>query len=233
MADTVELPAVGRVKTNYAVAGVAVTGGILAYAYWRRSRVPPAATAAVVDPNATGVTDYTPPATTNSGGSFNDTGVVTTNDQWSAKVTEALSGAFDQAFIQVTLGKYLARQPLTDAEVDLIGAARAVAGDPPVGGPYSIVHVPGGGTTPPPPPPPPGFPLPATQPTSSHTVVAGETMASIVRDWTNAHNNGIAAGAQQINDNIRTVYEHNPQLHGREVQPGDVIVLPSFDRGYY
>lgn len=225
MSETVAVPGMGRVKQTYAVAGVAVVAGVLGYAYWRRARSAPASTA-VVDPNATGVTDYTPPASNNSGGSFNDSGVITTNDEWSAKATEALSGAFDQAFIQVTLGKYLSHQPLTDAEVDLIGAARAAAGDPPQGGPYSIVHVTGSGSTPP-------LGGPATQPTTTHTVVAGETMHSIVQEWTAEHNQGLTPPPSQVAANMRTIYDYNSYLHGREVQPGDLIILPAFDAGYY
>jgi hypothetical protein len=45
MAETINIPAVGPVKKPIAIAGVGILGGILIYAYWRRSRAAASATA--------------------------------------------------------------------------------------------------------------------------------------------------------------------------------------------
>jgi hypothetical protein len=38
MAGNVKLPVIGEVKTGYAIAGLAVTAGIVGYAYWRHAQ---------------------------------------------------------------------------------------------------------------------------------------------------------------------------------------------------
>jgi LysM repeat protein len=230
----VDLPGVGNVKRQWLYVGGAGLAGILGYAYWRRRGQ--VAAPAAIDPNSIPATDYTNPETYtggNSTGTYDTTGgtVISTNDQWTNKALSVLSDSgFESQFVVTTLGKWLARQPLTPAEIDLVQAAKAAAGDPPVGGPYPIVHAtPDSGGVP---TTPGGLPLPATQTTTSHTVVAGETLESIVAAWTKSNNGGITPSAQQVADNMRTVDSYN-QLHGRQVHPGDVIVLPAFPRGYY
>lgn len=229
---TVTLPGMGNVKREWLYVGGALVVGIVGYAWWRH-RGQAAAAAAPVDPNSIPATDYTNPEQYtggNSTGNYDTTGgtVISTNDQWTQKAVSLLSDSgFESQFVVTTLGKWLARQPLTQQEIELVQAAKAAAGDPPVGGPYPILSAqPSGGNQS-------GHPYPATQPTTSHVVVAGETMAKIVHDWTLSHNNNIEPSAQQVADNLRTIYDYNAYLNGREVQPGDVVVLPAFAGGYY
>lgn len=160
---TMNVPLVGEVEQKYVYAGGAVIAGILGYAYWTKSRtsnqseeylVPidelvqtgssstpglPAANTPVPDP------DTLPPGTA---------------DEWSRRVTAQLAElGYDPVFVSTTLGKYLGRQDLTQAEADLIRTAIAMVG-----------YVPGTETYPikvakPAPTPEPEPEKPATQPT--------------------------------------------------------------------
>lgn len=71
-----------------------------------------------------------------------DQNKINTNEQWSAVAVERLSatGGFNAASVYTALGDFLARRPLTQAEQNIVRAAIAAAGQPPVGGPYSIIE---------------------------------------------------------------------------------------------
>lgn len=135
MADTVELPGMGRVDRKYLYGAIALVAGIVGYAWWNRSR---SEAAPVVDP-LTGSQDpatggaYVNPRPVNS--TIDQTAdVIDTNAEWTQAVTERLSIMFyDSTFIATTIGKYLARQPLTTDEADLIRTAWAYEGKPPDG----------------------------------------------------------------------------------------------------
>lgn len=60
MADNVNVPGVGQVKKTYAIAGVGVVGGVLIFAYWRRSQQATTPEPAATAPAAgdAGLTDY-------------------------------------------------------------------------------------------------------------------------------------------------------------------------------
>lgn len=74
-----------------------------------------------------------------------------TNADWANLAVQLLvNQGWDGATVQVALGKYLNRQALTDAEVNIVQAAIAVAGSPPVGT-FTILD---GGTDPDPGPDP-------------------------------------------------------------------------------
>jgi hypothetical protein len=154
-----------------------------------------------------------------------------TNEQWARLAADELflKGGVPTE-VENALSDFLNGHPLSAVEQGIINIALQTFGSPPEG----LIPVQTGGNTPPPPnTDQSGLPFPATQPTVSHTVTAGETMRQIVTDWTRANNGGKEPGAQQIADNLRTVYVFNSYLKGREVKPGDVIVLPKFARGYY
>lgn len=58
MDGTIKLPGVGPVKKVYVIAGVGVLGGVLVYAYWKRSQAPAAdLTEATPDTSSTATTD--------------------------------------------------------------------------------------------------------------------------------------------------------------------------------
>jgi len=139
----VEVPAVGRVKKQYVIAGVAVVAGIVGYAYWRAAQTPvdyPAYTEE--DVRADGIAD-TPSGS--AGGSANSGGASTDNStspdtdaEWVQMATEALAGSFELSGVQTALGRYITRQSVTAAQEDIIRAAIGAMGYPP-GGQYSII----------------------------------------------------------------------------------------------
>jgi len=121
----------------------------------------------------------------------------------SARVSEALAFSFDGAFIQTTVGKYLARQGLTTAEQVLIRTARAYVGRPPEGDIPIIPATSAPAPTPTPTPAPapaPGLPYPsARSPWANRTIRKGETIAQIARRshprWTAAQIAALARDA--------------------------------------
>lgn len=151
MAEGVDLPAIGRVDKKYMYAALALVVGIVGYAWWNR-RASAAADTPTVDPT-TGSQD---PA---SGGAYvnprpvqstidQTSDTIDTNVEWTQAVTEKLSLMFyDATFIATTLGKYLARQPLTTDEADLVRTAWAFQGKPPEGPDSFTLSNTGGGTT--------------------------------------------------------------------------------------
>jgi hypothetical protein len=147
----VDVPAVGKVKKQYAIAGVVAVAGIVGFAWYRRSRTP--ADPAASDPYAdtrTGSelpTDkYTNPAPNGSGDSGSGWKAPTTDVEWAQAVVEKLSW-YENGFVSATVGKYLARQVLTTDEQTLIREAWAQVGHPPGNQPIVTQT-----TTPPPPP---------------------------------------------------------------------------------
>ncbi len=138
MADTI-----AGVPKKYAIAGVAAAGGFLAYAYWRNSQEGAPATAET--PIEAAVDEYESPLGNsggNSSGSFNgntDPDKIDTNSEWTQSAVEFLQGSgYDASTVVNALGKYLAFKALTPNEAQIVMAARAAVGDPPVGGPYPI-----------------------------------------------------------------------------------------------
>lgn len=147
MAATVKLPGIGEVRTAYVWAAVAVVGGFVGWRYYQAARSPadesvpttvgvgePIDASGVVGSAVSGNVQYA--GTTTTG----DSEAITSNDQWTAKAANALGSAgFDSVAVYTALGHFLARRPLDDREQSIVAAAIAAAGQPPVGGPYSII----------------------------------------------------------------------------------------------
>jgi len=160
MATQVTLPGIGPVDKKYAYAGAAAVAGIIGYAWWQR--VPEDADAQPADPitagEAVGLTDDTVlPAggTGNAGGSYDltDPAVIDTNAEWTKECVSQLAAVgFEPLTVSRALGKYLGRQPVTEAEAEIIRTATAFVGPPPEGGPYPIIPTSSGGGSNPPPP---------------------------------------------------------------------------------
>lgn len=135
---TVKVPGAGNVQRRYVVGGAVVVVAIVGYAYWRRSR---AAQTVGIDTTTGSVggsgsfVNPVPNADGFSSVSDNPTGEIRTDDEWARAVAEdfAQSQTYNAAFVQVTLGKYLAGQGLTSEEADLVRAAWALRGHPPSG----------------------------------------------------------------------------------------------------
>lgn len=156
MAETLDVPKVGKVprKTVLLVGGAGA--GIAVFLWYRQRSAATAAAAdvAAVPVDSTGLSDMGADVTgTGTGapvtgytGNGSDTATTgpTTNGAWSTVAAEALAGSFDQAAVTEALGRYLSKQPLSDLDQRIIQSAIAFAGYPPVGT-YSIIS--GGNST--------------------------------------------------------------------------------------
>jgi hypothetical protein len=151
MADTVKIPVVGPVKTQWVWIGGALVLGIVGYAYWTRSRAtaPPAPLTEEEIPQ-----DREPPPTIVGSQDFDFQGasaIINTNSEWTIAATQYLTDVgWDGILILTTLGKFLARRPLTEAEANLVQAAKGAVGEPPQGGPWPIIRATAPGPSTPP-----------------------------------------------------------------------------------
>lgn len=150
--ETVALPVAGPVKKTWVYGGLAVVAVIVGYAYYTRSQAP----AAPVDlyPPVEGG-DLPGDSTTTPGLSHTppeppdpSTLPPTTNSEWSQRAVTYLRDdlGYDPTLVGSALGKYLAREPLTAPEADIVRTVEGVMGRPPSGD-YRIIVV---GTPPPP-----------------------------------------------------------------------------------
>lgn len=158
MAATVKVPAIGSVDRRWVYAGAAGAAGVLGYAWWTRAGAAPTDIEATEQGAydalgfpLTGTDEYTPPtivAGTGAGSGGVPAGTITTNGEWTQHAIEILTTyGVDPTPASSALGKFLAREPLSAAEADIVRQALGVAGYPPVGGPWSIkTAVPGAAT---------------------------------------------------------------------------------------
>lgn len=145
------LPVVGKVPRTAVYAGGAAVAGIVAYAWWTAGttdealEAPPEGVDAFGNP-LPGAGDYVPPTVTNSNVDVDDGApAVRTNDQWSDVVVQKLiESGFDAGAVRVALGRFLARQPLSPAQYEIVLAALGAAGPPPVGS-FTPIQAGGGG----------------------------------------------------------------------------------------
>lgn len=134
---TVDIPAVGKTKKTYLAVGVALVAGIVGFAYYRRMQ----GASAAADPNSfyadtrTGsdlpTDQYVNPDPT-AGDLTGSAGwkAPTTDQEWAQQAIDKLSW-YENGYTSATVGKYLARQPLTADEQTLIREAWAQIGHPP------------------------------------------------------------------------------------------------------
>lgn len=188
MAD-ITIPGVGPVKKPVVIAGVGLTVGILAFAYYRRSRQPadvPAAAAAVADtsseyaqtsdaagyntvyPSAYSGQDYSQygydiygnPLPAPTGAS-GASGVFTTNNDWAGAAESALENAdVTLAVATLAISRVLGGLTVTSAQRDLFLQSVGLLGQPPQGYPQPI-HLTDTPTGPPTTPPGGALPAPA------------------------------------------------------------------------
>jgi hypothetical protein len=151
MAETVTVPGAGPMKRQTIVVAGAVGAGILGYAWWKRHQASKSVTATENINDAVGAVAYT--GSPNVAGATGDSSVnagtlprnqIATNADWTQAAITFLSqtGNFDPGALATALGKYINHDPggLTDKEVSMVQAARGAFGDPPVGGPFPIIH---------------------------------------------------------------------------------------------
>jgi len=135
-----DVPAVGKVKKGYVIAGGAAVAGFVGYAWLTRARG--SASGSGGEGLTTADTATMPTVTTTTVPDNAD--VISTNAQWTQRAVELLAntGGWDASYIATTLGKFLARRGLTPAEEDVALAALATLGQPPQGGPYTVTAAP-------------------------------------------------------------------------------------------
>jgi hypothetical protein len=144
MADTINLPGLGPTKATYVYAGGALVIGIVGYAWYQNQKATANADFVGAQPEDYATGEYDSPLGNSGGNSTGDydstdPNAIRTNAQWTAFAVEKLSTYnYDAATVASALGKYLARQGLTETEIGIVQQAIAVAGPPPIGGPYPI-----------------------------------------------------------------------------------------------
>lgn len=150
MQGTVDVPAAGRVKKAYVMVPAALAAVYVGYR-WYQARQDAAASDQPSTTDATYTTpdlsDYgsstaggTTTVTGNTGNTTTDaTGGMSTNAEWTNKALELLTQqGYDGTVVLAALGDFLAHRTLTSAEATIANAALAAAGQPPVGGPWSV-----------------------------------------------------------------------------------------------
>lgn len=152
---TVDIPKVGRVKKVYVWAAIGAVGLFVGWRYYQAAKAPKDAATPVtgdvgapVDPSgvvgapASGNVQYAG-TTTDATGTQGEPrpGNFSNNAQWTDyAINKLVEQGRPAASVGSALGDYLAKRPLDQSEEGIVVAALAVAGEPPVGGPYPIVR---------------------------------------------------------------------------------------------
>lgn len=147
---TVTLPKLGKVKKVYFWGVLAVVGLYVGWRWYGANAGEAAdvtyetgdvgdgidASGVVGAGGASGNVQYA--GTTPTDGTDADT--IDTNAEWTNTAVEILANSGrDPAAVQAALGEFLAHRPLDEAEASIARAAMAVAGEPPTGGPWTII----------------------------------------------------------------------------------------------
>jgi hypothetical protein len=194
---TVKLPGIGPVKKVYVYVGLGTAGVLAAYLMWRRQQAADTADATPADADlGTGLT--TPDGGDVYGGATaggsptadpDITPMPTTNVEWTQQVIDYFNW-LEPGFVSSTVGKYLARVPLSADEADFIRQAWAARGKPPEG-PSNFTLTTDGNTT--------GS---TTMPSVPAGLTVGTVTAStIALDWadsTDAKSYQVFRGAAQV-----------------------------------
>jgi len=121
----------------------ALTAGVLGYAWWTRGQSEAAAAQSALAQIPGPVEEPTDtPGFDIIGGTT--TAQPATNAEWTQLAVERLvNQGYEGLAVYSALGKFLGRQPLTTAEADIVRAALAAAGQPPVtgGSPFSVIGI--------------------------------------------------------------------------------------------
>lgn len=152
MDGSVDLPAVGRVRKRYVLIPAAAAAAFVAYRWYSASRAaadqPAASDGLYTSPDMAdyGLSTTGGPTTVtgNTGSTVTDgtnPNAIDDNAEWTQKAVERLGNAgYDSATVYAALGEFLARRSLDASEASIARSALAAAGQPPVGGPYSVIE---------------------------------------------------------------------------------------------
>jgi hypothetical protein len=137
---TVKIPGIGPVEKKWVYIGGAFVVGIVGYAYWNKSRADAAETE-VSDYTEgpgyamdSGVDEYVNPGGSQAPVEEDYVTAPSTNAEWAQKAIAILvDTGYDPIEASIAVGRYLARQSLTSTQANMIRAASAQLGPPPVG----------------------------------------------------------------------------------------------------
>lgn len=151
MEGTADVPGVGKIKKRYILIPAGVAGAYVAWRWYQANQ-----DANNTDTTASGLyssedlSDYglsttggSTTVTGNTGSTTTDatTDAIDTNAEWTNKAIELLTNqGYDGATVAAALGDFLARRALDKTEATIARAALAVAGQPPVNGPFSVIE---------------------------------------------------------------------------------------------
>lgn len=146
---TMKIPGIGPVEKKWVYIGGAAVVGIVGYAYWNKSRAE-AAESEVTDYTEgpgyamdSGVDEYVNPGGSQAPVEEDYVTAPTTNAEWAQKAIGILvDTGYDPIEASLAVGRYLARQDLSSTQANMIRAASAQLGPPPVGS-YPITITPG------------------------------------------------------------------------------------------
>lgn len=148
---TVDAPVIGRVKKRYIMIPAGLAGVYVAWRWYQAKQDG----GGQDDPGASGLyssddlseyglstTGGSNPVTGNTGSQVTDgtsPNVIDDNAEWTAAALERLTNqGYDGATVAAALGEFLAKRSLDPSEASIARAALALAGQPPVGGPYAV-----------------------------------------------------------------------------------------------
>lgn len=184
------LPVVGSTKKSYVAVGVALVGGVVAWAYYKRMQgadTTGGATSYYADTRTgadTGSDAYANPAPstpTGAGAPSDSFKAPSTDPEWAQAALNTLNW-YEPSYVSQTVGKYLSRQPLTSDEQTLIREAWAQLGHPP-GNQTIITASTSTGTTPAPAPAPAGPAQPAAASIQIVGIKATTGTTDVRLDW--------------------------------------------------
>lgn len=181
MEGTAEVPGVGKVKKAYIFIPAGLAGAYVVWRWYQASRAE-----GEPDPGADGyytsddlseyglsTTGGTGTVTGNNGSTVTDgtrPDAIDTNAEWTADAVERLTNqGFDPQTVSLALGEFLARRALDKTEASIARAAMAASGQPPVGGPWSVIEEAGTDT--------------GTLPAPTGLKVTGATDTSVALAW--------------------------------------------------
>lgn len=147
-----KLPVIGRVKKAYVYLPLGLAGAYVAWRWYQASRTTEEAPAGSdglyssddLSEYGLSTTGGTGTVTGNTGSTETDgtsDTAIDDNAEWTQKATERLTNAgYDPATTYAALGEFLGRRALDKSEASIARAALAVAGEPPVGRPWSVIE---------------------------------------------------------------------------------------------
>ncbi|MFJ2307655.1 fibronectin type III domain-containing protein [Streptomyces sp. NPDC087787] len=149
---TMDLPGAGKVKRKYIIIPAALAAAYVGWRWWSASRDtgPSTSDGLYSTPDLTDMGQ----STTGSGGSVSVGGnngnqwtdgtnpnAINDNAAWTGKAADQLEAAgWNRQAVLSALGNFLARRSLDKTEAQIVRAALASTGQPPVGGPYSVIE---------------------------------------------------------------------------------------------